>query len=695
MMSGCTGDVKLTGESMEEIYDRAKEVKAFDDTKSGVKGLVDAGVLKIPRFFIHPPDVDQNLNNTANTAHLIIPVIDLENMENDENRYKQIVDEVRRASETWGFFQLVNHGIPINVLEEMVEGVRRFHEQDTEVKKQYYSRDFSRNRVRFGGTLDLLVPRPANWKDTFSYSTAPNPLPPEELPDVCREILMDYTKHVSILGDTIFKLVSEALGLKPDHLKEMGCTKAGSIACHYYPGCPEPDLALGVERHSDASFLTILLRDHITGGGLQIRHQHQWVDVNPIKGALLVNIGDFLQLISNNKFKSVEHRVLAKRIGPRISVVYFFSKRADTSAKRYGPIKEFYDRAKEVKAFDDTKSGVKGLVDAGVVKIPRFFIRPPNERSTNSNNTHLKIPVIDLENIDKDVNRYKEIVDEVRQASETWGMFQLVNHGIPINVLEEMIEGVRRFHEQDSEVKKQYYTRDFSRNKVRFSSNLDLFISRPANWKDTFSYSPAPNPPKPEDLPDVCRDITLEYTEHVMNLGDTLIELLSEALGLKPDYLKDMDCTKFLTHTSHYYPACPEPELTLGTSKHSDPTFFTLLLQDEIGGLQFHHQGHWVDIKPIPGALIVNIGDLLQLMSNEKLKSVEHRVLANRVGPRVSVACFFSTSFDTSTRLYGPIKELLSEDNPPKYRDITLKDYTDHFNAKGLDGVHALNYFKL
>ncbi|XP_058787942.1 1-aminocyclopropane-1-carboxylate oxidase homolog 12-like [Vicia villosa] len=83
------------------------------------------------------------------------------------------------------------------------------------------------------------------------------------------------------------------------------------------------------------------------------------------------------------------------------------------------------------------------------------------------------------------------------------------------------------------------------------------------------------------------------------------------------------------------------------------------------------------------------------LITNDRFKSVEHRVLANRVGPRVSIASFFSTSFQPSTKLYGPIKELVSEENPPKYKEITVHDYVVFFMARGLDGTSALPYFTI
>ena len=108
------------------------------------------------------------------------------------------------------------------------------------------------------------------------------------------------------------------------------------------------------------------------------------------------------------------------------------------------------------------------------------------------------------------------------------------------------------------------------------------------------------------------RDILIEYSQQVMKVGDLLLELLSEALGLNPNHLKDMDCAEGVRIICHYYPPCPQPEMTLGTSKHTDNSFLTVLLQDHIGGLQVLCDNHWIDIPYEPGALVVNIGDLLQ-----------------------------------------------------------------------------------
>ncbi|KAK0606526.1 hypothetical protein LWI29_000189 [Acer saccharum] len=169
-----------------------------------------------------------------------------------------------------------------------------------------------------------------------------------------------------------------------------------------------------------------------------------------------------------------------------------------------------YDRVSELKAFDETKAGVEGLVYAGIDKIPRIFYQPPDNfnNAPVSGDTQFSLPVVDLEGVGKDPIQRNEIVERVGNASEKWGFFQVTNHGIPVSVLEDMKAGVLRFFEQDSEIKKEWYTRDITK-RVIYNANFDLYSAPAANWRDTMYCIMAPNPPTPQDLPAACRCVTI------------------------------------------------------------------------------------------------------------------------------------------------------------------------------------------
>ncbi|VVA89932.1 unnamed protein product [Arabis nemorensis] len=328
-----------------------------------------------------------------------------------------------------------------------------------------------------------------------------------------------------------------------------------------------------------------------------------------------------------------------------------------------------FDSYSERKAFDETKAGVKGLVDAQVTEIPRIFHDPLG--TLDNKKPHVSdfaIPIIDFASFH--VSR-ESVVEKIKAAAEKWGFFQVINHGVPLSVLEEIKDGVRRFHEEDLEVKKSYFSRDFTK-KLPTTAISICIICRPLTGETPLVFT--------------WTQIFQNLKRSQKHAGGLLFELLSEALGLSSEMLKSKGCMKGVLMLSHYYPPCPQPDLTLGTSKHSDNSFITILLQDQIGGLQVLHQDSWVDVSPLPGALLI---------SNDKFIIVQHRVLANKAGPRISVASFFSTSMHPNSTVYGPIKELLSEENPPKYREFTIPEYSAGYLKKGVNDESHLSYFKI
>ena len=325
-------------------YDRLSELKAFDETKAGVKGLVDAGVTAIPAIFHHSNHLLQQpvSSPSGGGGAVIIPVIDLSSPESSDPRVRaEVVAQVMAAASAVGFFQLVNHGVPGELLSETLASVRRFHEAPAAAKRPYYTRDPGR-RLRFNSNFDLFQSPAANWRDTLFCAAAPDPPPPDELPPAVRGVLLEYGAAARAVAARVLALLSEALGLERGRLAGIGCAEGASVVCNYYPPCPEPELTLGCSAHSDPSFLTVLLQGAHDGGGLQARLAGRWVDVPPVPGALVVNVGDLLQLVSNGRFRSVEHRVLANRSRDtaRVSVACFCNADIARSTRLYGPIAE-------------------------------------------------------------------------------------------------------------------------------------------------------------------------------------------------------------------------------------------------------------------------------------------------------------------------------------------------------------------
>jgi hypothetical protein len=153
-----------TATTNDEEYDRAKAVKHFDDSKIGVKGLVDSSITTIPRFFVHPPETLSDLNpgSALGSEPDFIPAIDLAGVDSDHRR-AVIVEQIRRASSTVGFFQIVNHGVPLGVLDRTMASIKGFYEQPTDIKAQFYRREMGTG-VSYFSNLDLYHSKAASWR---------------------------------------------------------------------------------------------------------------------------------------------------------------------------------------------------------------------------------------------------------------------------------------------------------------------------------------------------------------------------------------------------------------------------------------------------------------------------------------------------------------------------------------------------
>ena len=183
-----------------------------------------------------------------------------------------------------------------------------------------------------------------------------------------------------------------------------------------------------------------------------------------------------------------------------------------------------------------------------------------------------------------------------------------------------------------------------------------------------------------------------DYCTSVRGLVLRLIEAISESLGLPSDYIDKEALGKHGQHMAlNYYPPCPQPELTYGLPGHTDPNLITILLQDDVPGLQVLRDGNWVPVNPIPSTFIVNIGDQMQVLSNDRYKSVLHRAVVSRDKERISIPTFYCPSSDA---VIGPAKGLVDQDLPAVYRDFTYAEYYKKFWNRGLATECCLDMFK-
>lgn len=169
-------------EADDNDYDWDKEVAAFEESKAGVKGLVDSGIAAVPRFFVSPPEPDEGGRRSAPP----IPVIDFEGAGIREARRAEVVDGVRDASRSWGFFQVVNHGIPRGVTDAVLGCTRSVHEQPREDKAGLYTSDGAAD-VRFYSINGRLEEGDAaSWRDAFACKFTDGALDPGLIPPICR-----------------------------------------------------------------------------------------------------------------------------------------------------------------------------------------------------------------------------------------------------------------------------------------------------------------------------------------------------------------------------------------------------------------------------------------------------------------------------------------------------------------------------
>ena len=283
------------------------------------------------------------------------------------------------------------------------------------------------------------------------------------------------------------------------------------------------------------------------------------------------------------------------------------------------------------------------------------------------------VPVIDISALDA------RTLSRIDEACLEWGFFHVTGHGVGKTVCDNTLTGMRQFFalprarklavERTATNSWGFYDRELTKNVP--------------DWKEIFDVGPAgtagptaaASPQWPAE-PATFRPALETFAREAERVAHRILTAISINLGQGPDALR----ASFRDHTSflrlNYYPACDDPAPPdsptvpecghLGISHHTDAGAVTVLLQDDQPGLQVLHDGTWCDVHPVPDTLTINIGDVVQVWSNDRYPAPLHRVTAHASHERFSAPFFFNPAYDTD---FAPLI------GPPRYRTINWGEY--------------------
>ncbi len=268
------------------------------------------------------------------------------------------------------------------------------------------------------------------------------------------------------------------------------------------------------------------------------------------------------------------------------------------------------------------------------------------------------IPVIDLSCKD-DPSARKNLADQLVASAENSGFFYVSNHGVPATLCDSAFAASRRFFALDKTLKEKIAVDQHQRGWMKQGlTNLEGAATHDAKEVFFWGYDIAPDDPDllsghamvaqnqwPDDDAPFLKEDLKPYYHAVLDLGRTIMALLAEGLGQEPNFFQAAYEKPLGRGQLVYYPPLDEADhdaQRFGAAAHTDFGVLTILMQDDLGGLQIKSSnGDWIEAPPIPDTFVCNIGDLLQMWTNGRLTSTKHRVINRSNKARFSIPVFF------------------------------------------------------
>ncbi|KAL6979659.1 hypothetical protein U1Q18_021315 [Sarracenia purpurea var. burkii] len=298
-----------------------------------VESLASSGIQSIPKEYVRPQEELTSIGNIFEEEKKEegpqVPTIDLKDLESEEAEARERCHEaLKKAATEWGVMHLVNHGIGEELMDRVRVAGEGFFNQSVEEKEKYANDHAAGNIQGYGSRLANNASGQLEWEDYFFHLAFPEdkrdlsiwPKNPSDYIPATSE----YAKQLRGLATKILSALSVGLGLEEVRLeKEVGGMEVLllQMKINYYPKCPQPELALGVEAHTDVSALTFILHNMVPG--LQLFYEGKWVTAKCVPNSIIMHIGDTVEILSNGKYKSILHRGLVNKEKVRISWAVF------------------------------------------------------------------------------------------------------------------------------------------------------------------------------------------------------------------------------------------------------------------------------------------------------------------------------------------------------------------------------------
>lgn len=263
---------------------------------------------------------------------LTVPVIDISRLPEDP----VTIQAIARACEEWGFFQITGHGIEPSQKQALLDAMRQVFRLPVESRRAVL-----RSEANPMGFYDEeLTKNTRDWKQIFDYgidyrdpAVTHASRWPADLPGF-RDNMLDWFERCETISFALLTAIERALDVQVGAMtRAFDPVHTSFVRLNYYPVCDDPAPAdsasdiergmLGVNRHTDAGALTVLVQDDVPA--LQVNRDDRWYTIFPEDDGLIINVGDMLQVWSNDRFRAPEHRVIASADRERLSAPFFFN----------------------------------------------------------------------------------------------------------------------------------------------------------------------------------------------------------------------------------------------------------------------------------------------------------------------------------------------------------------------------------